>query len=132
MRLFLSASLVMLLAACGLQSAAPDAESGSDAVVVDTSTAEARAQYDANVAFAVSYQPRCIASGSRPRVLITGYGRFMSNTHNATGEMVSAIAGVAYPFTRPPPAGQIDPPAPQTRVTLTTVTLPQIGEVDVC
>src|SRR5437868_5361428 len=60
-----------------------------DAVVVDTSSPEARAQYDADVAFASKYVARCKSTSGRPRVLVTGFGRFLENETNATGMMVS-------------------------------------------
>jgi hypothetical protein len=104
-----------------------------DAVVVDTSTPAARAQYDANVAFATRYVPRCVAKGTRPRVLVTGFGRFLESTTNATGMMVSRLVpGGHYPVTHAPPPGAVDAPEPQTSVTSATVTLPKIGPVDVC
>ncbi|MBL9112173.1 MAG: hypothetical protein JNM74_23000, partial [Myxococcales bacterium] len=45
-----------------------------NAVKVDTRSPAARAQYDANVAFANSYRPRCTgaATPGRKRVLVTG------------------------------------------------------------
>lgn len=107
----------------------------SDALRVDTSTPEARAQYDANVAFARAYVPRCpTVTSTRPRVLLTGFGRFGSVRENATGRMVSALVPDApYPLTRPPPAGEVDAPAPQVSVGARRMTLPGVsGEVDVC
>jgi pyrrolidone-carboxylate peptidase len=106
-----------------------------NAVKVDTRSPAARAQYDANVAFANSYRPRCTgaATPGRKRVLVTGYGRFQSITNNATGRMVaSLVPGMAYPETVPAPSGQVDPPAPQLSVALGKMQLPNAGEVDVC
>lgn len=108
-------------------------DSSGDAVVVDTSTPAARAQYDANVAFATRYTPRCVAKGTRPRVLVTGFGRFLESTTNATGMMVSRLVpGGHYPLTHAPAPGTVDLPDPQTSVTSATITLPKIGAVDVC
>ncbi len=84
-------SLAALVVASGCTASSgsdsPDDAVGSDdnEVKVDTSSPEARRQYDANVAFATSYAARCTPTqatdGSpRPvaRVLLTGFGRFMS------------------------------------------------------
>jgi hypothetical protein len=104
-----------------------------DSVKVDTSSPRARAQYDANLAFAKSYKPHCTGAASgRPRVIVTGFGRFMSVTNNATGRMVSALSGVAYPETEPPADGKVDSPSPQLAVGMTTLDLPHAGKVDVC
>lgn len=105
----------------------------SNEVRVDTRSPEARRQYDANVAFASSYAARCMRGpAERPRVLVTGFGRFMSIGNNATGRIVSQLASVPYPETSSPPAGQVDDPAPQLSVATTTIDFPGIGEVDVC
>ena len=114
-----------------------DADSGDDAVVVDTGSPHARAQYDANVAFALGYQPKCVPNGDRPRVLVTGFGRFLENADNATGRIVSALVPDAkYPNTSPPEPGTkgwaVDPPEPQTSVAVGTIALPNAGLVDVC
>lgn len=122
------------VAAC---SAATDDESfvdSEDAVVVDTSSPKARAQYDANVAFLQSYKARCKPkAGGRPRVLVTGFGRFLGNQDNATGRIVSRLAKSAvYPMTEAPAPGKVDPPGPQTSVAVETIHLPNAGDVDVC
>ena len=101
-------------------------------VTVATGTRTARAQYDANVAFATSYVGQCRASGARPRVLVSGFGRFLSIADNATGRILSELTGVRYPETVAPPAGQVDQPARQVSVAQTTLQLPSVGEVDVC
>ena len=103
-------------------------------VVVDTEGELAWAQYQANLELAASYEARCQAEPSdRPRVLVTGFGRFQSKTINATGLMVSELLdALEYPMTAPPAAGEIDPPGPQLAVALETVTLETVGEVDVC
>ena len=131
--------LALGLCALSVLSCAPDAGDASadlptdDAVTLDTSSAAARAQYDADVAFATAYRPRCTARSGRPRVLVTGFGRFLDNPSNATGLVVHALVpAVPYPFTERPPAGTVDPPAPQTSVGLATVDLPSVGAVDVC
>jgi pyrrolidone-carboxylate peptidase len=105
----------------------------NDAVTVDTSTAAARAQYDANVSFAMAYRPRCVPRSGHLRVLVTGFGRFLDNPVNATGRIVSTLVpGVPYPLTRRPPPGQVDPPGPQTSVGSATLRLPRAGSVEVC
>lgn len=110
------------------------AETGDEAdVVVRTETPEEWAQYVADATFAKSYTARCKPHGTRPRVLVTGFGRFMSNATNASGHVVSSLVpGLVYPETQAPPAGQVDDPAAQTSVALGTITLPHTGEVDVC
>jgi pyrrolidone-carboxylate peptidase len=113
-------------------------ETTEDAIRLRTMTPEARAQYDANVAFALGYRALCSASAPsgtarRPRVLVTGFGRFMTHAQNATGMMVTRlIPGMEYPMTVPPPAGQVDPPGPQTAVGSATIELDGVGPVDVC
>ena len=107
-----------------------------DAVVVDTSSPQARAQYDADVAFASKYLARCKSPKpalGHPRVLVTGFGRFLENETNATGMMVSKVVpGGRYPLTHAPAPGAVDPPEPQTAVVNATITLPKSGAVDVC
>jgi hypothetical protein len=102
-------------------------------VIVDTSSPAARAQYDANVAFALGYRPVSVARPGRARVLVTGFGRFLDNATNATGKIVSALVPAArYPATARPARGEVDPPGPQTSVAQSTLSLPGAGEVDVC
>ena len=102
----------------------------SDSVVIDTSDPAARAQYDANAAFATRYVARCTKTVGRPRVLVTGFGRFLENETNATGELVSSLVGARYPRTSRPIG--VDDPAPQTVVTKRTITVAGVGAVDVC
>jgi pyrrolidone-carboxylate peptidase len=147
----LAALALGTLAGCASDASSEDADGLDDsegAVVVNTSSPRARAQYDANVAFATSYKARCTfpetTSGSdaiqRPRVLVTGFGRFLDNTNNATGRIVSALVpGAEYPDTTPPEPGaqdgsgwSVDLPEPQTRVTVGRIELPRMGAVDVC
>jgi hypothetical protein len=125
------------LAACAADADAPSGEETTDdsnEVRVDTRSPEARRQYDANVAFASSYAARCQRGpAERPRVLVTGFGRFMAIANNATGRIVSELVTSApYPTTWPPPAGQVDDPAPQLSVGTTTIDFPGVGPVDVC
>lgn len=125
------------VAACAGEPGEPGEEPTTDSdneVKVDTRTPAARRQYDANVAFATGYVPRCRSNGSgRPRVMVTGFGRFMSINDNATGRIISKLVpGSVYPQTESPPAGAVDPPGPQLNVVQATLDLPQSGLVDVC
>lgn len=135
MRLVALALTALALSAVGC-AAHDDDPVGDDenAVKVDTSSPEARAQYDADVDFVNHYVPRCAKTdGSRPRVLLTGFGRFMSIANNATGRLVSTVVPDAkYPETDPPIAGHVDPPEPQLSVATATIDLPMSGKVDVC
>lgn len=126
-----------LAAGCVADTEDATVEAGDDAVIVDTGSPRARAQYDANVAFALGYKAQCATTTGRPRVLVTGFGRFLENTDNATGRIVSALVpAAAYPETSPPAPGPkgwaVDPPEPQTSVAVGTIELPQMGKVDVC
>ena len=129
-------AVVAAVIATGCATETSDPESSEDEIRVDTSTREARRQYDANVAFATSYLPRCTRPTSRldrPRVLVTGFGRFMNIRNNATGRIVSALVpGAEYPETAPPAWGEVDEPGPQLSVASTSLELPGVGEVDVC
>lgn len=137
-------SLALALVGCLAVACGPTDHIGSDEqdVKVDTESELSWQQYLANLEFARGYQPTCApattaegegAEVDRPRVLVTGFGRFQSNRSNATGEVVSELLDeLAYPLTDPPAYGQIDPPAPQTAVALGTVELDGVGEVDVC
>ncbi len=129
----LPALAALLITACSPDDGADDDAPVEDAVTVDTTSAAARAQYDANVAFALGYRARCTARSGRKRVLVTGFGRFLDNPTNATGKIVSALVPAArYPETTRPPRGTVDPPGPQTSVAQGTISLPRSGEVDVC
>jgi pyrrolidone-carboxylate peptidase len=120
------------LALAGCLSAGEVPVDGDD-VRVDTSTKIARAQYDANVAFANAYRPKCNAPANGPRVLVTGFGRFMGIRNNATGRIVSALVkSAAYPETVPAPEGQVDPAGPQLSVGTETLQLAKSGAVQVC
>jgi hypothetical protein len=126
------ALLAVSLGACAMD--VSDDDASDDAVTVDTSTPMARAQYDANVAFARSYVAHCkpVANGHK-RAVVTGFGRFLSISENATGRIVSSVVPAAkYPMTNPPADDEVDQPAPQTSVALGTVHLPNAGDVDVC
>ena len=112
----------------------PPVGADDNEVKVDTRTPASRQQYDANVAFVSSYHPTCTKTSSgRPRVMITGFGRFMSVNDNATGRIISKLVpGARYPETTSPPLGTVDPPGAQLNVVSTTLDLPQTGLVDVC
>jgi hypothetical protein len=123
------------LAACGGETESDPSQEESD-VVVDTKSELAWKQYVANIRFAESWVPRCTPLDDgvyRPRVLVTGFGRFLSNRENATGRIVSRLLpGLEYPLTDPPAAGEIDDPAAQTAVATGIVELAGVGEVEVC
>ena len=133
-KLVMTGVAVALIASCSPDDGdAFDDTPVEDAVTVDTSSPAARAQYDANVAFALGYRARCAPRAGRRRVLVTGFGRFLDNPTNATGRIVSTLVPEAhYPVTERPPKGEVDQPAPQTSVARGTITLPHAGEVDVC
>jgi pyrrolidone-carboxylate peptidase len=135
--------LALLGAASMAASGCADAPADDDAdlldgdeseVKVDTRTPAARRQYDANVAFATGYRTTCAKTSSgRPRVMVTGFGRFMSINDNATGRIISKLVpGSVYPQTQSPAPGIVDPPGPQLNVVSATIDLPQSGLVDVC
>ena len=124
---------LVLLASCSATPQGDHAGQSQDAVVVNTDTPRAKAQYDADAAFARAYTPRCAATTGRPRVIVTGFGRFQWILDNVTGRIVShLVPGAAYPETTPAKDGEIDPPGPQTSVAVGTITLPNTGDVDVC
>jgi pyrrolidone-carboxylate peptidase len=137
LRLVSVAATLLLGVACAPaqdEDANPEgAESGDNEVKVDTSTPRARAQYDANVNFAAAYRARCTPKTGRKRVLVTGFGRYMSIDNNATGRLVSALVPTAkYPETHAPADGLVDDPAPQLSVATETLQLDGVGAVDVC
>jgi pyrrolidone-carboxylate peptidase len=121
----------LALVACSADLSAPEGESGGR-VTLSTQGRTARLQYDANVAFAQSYRSRCDAAAPGLRVLVTGYGRFQGNLDNATGRIVEALTGAAYPSTARPAAGMVDVPAPQTSVRTKAVVQPGLGPVSIC
>jgi pyrrolidone-carboxylate peptidase len=135
LRRALALALVASVAGCAVDAASgdPTADESSE-VKVDTRSPLARKQYDANAAFAMGYAPRCkpSADAARPRVLVTGFGRFMGIESNATGQVVSTLVSMPYPETTPPAAGEVDPPEPQLAVKTTTLDLPGVGPVDIC
>jgi hypothetical protein len=109
--------------------------SDSNDVVVDTQTEAQWAQYVADVGFAEGYAAHCQKdpTSARPRVIVTGFGRFLDNVENATGRMLSRfVPGLEYPLTSAPPEGEVDDPAAQLRVSQGVITLDGVGEVDVC
>lgn len=135
LRPLLPAFCWLTLSACTVGVASTDdPDANEDAVTVDTSSVIARAQYDANVAFARGYAARCKpAANGHKRAIVTGFGRFLYVSENATGRIVSALVPAAtYPLTAPPAADQVDLPGPQTSVAVATLHLPNAGDVDVC
>lgn len=133
LRLLLLVLFALALAACASGAGDAGGDASEDAVIVDNRSPLARAQYLANVDFAKTYRPNCLKTTGRPHVLVTGFGRFMNITDNATGRIVSRLAGFDYPLTDPPAAGAIDPPGPQTRSgSMVRARLPKTGEVDIC
>ncbi|MFT3770624.1 MAG: hypothetical protein QM820_34800 [Minicystis sp.] len=133
-RLLVGLVAALALGACATDDALDEETRAlDDTVTVDTSTARARAQYDAEVAFATHYTPSCTTPAhGRPRVLVSGFGRFRDVLDNASGRIVASLGGFAYPETTPPKAGKIDPPGPQLAVDARVLTLPGAGEVDLC
>lgn len=121
--------------ACSTESPAHKGPVASeDEVRIDTESVLARAQYDANVDFVNRYRPTCTRA-RRPgvkRVLVSGFGRFLSIRDNATGRIVSALSGVPYPESPAPESGQIDPPEPQLAVGLAEADWPLSGPVEIC
>lgn len=132
------ALLALALAACAAEDpdvATDDGVTDAPEVKVDTSSPTARRQYDANAAFALGYKARCPRGATkRPRVLVTGFGRFQSIADNATGRIVSTMVPEArYPETTPPAFGELDPPEPQLSVGSRVMKLPGVDqEVEVC
>lgn len=105
-----------------------------DEVRIDTESELARAQYDANLDYLSRYQPTCTRA-RRPgvkRLLVSGFGRFLSIRDNATGRIVSALSGLEYPETNAPARGTIDPIEPQLQVGLREVEWPLSGPVEIC
>ncbi len=128
-------SSCLVAAALTSVSCADDIESEDSDVIVRTVTELEWRQYVANVDFVNAYVPTCARDpySTNKRVIVTGFGRFLENTENATGRMVSRLVpGLEYPLTEPPAPGQIDEPGAQTRVTLATIDVPGVGPVDVC
>lgn len=136
-RLVLLAGAALALSACATDGEDVAADEG--AVTLDTASAEARAQYDANVAYALEYTPRCAPGPTgRPRVVVVGFGRFKSSSgvvvnDNASGRVVSALVPEArYPDAPAPRRGRVDPPGPQVSVAQADVDLRGYGAVEVC
>jgi len=133
-----AAALGSSMVGCAEEADPAPGEQESD-VIVDTRSELAWRQYVANVRFAESYVARCAPPELQPgeerrlRVLVTGFGRFLENRENATGRIVSTLVpDLVYPLTDPPAPGEIDEPAAQLSVALSTIDLPGVGEVDVC
>lgn len=127
------APLVFAFISCASIACATDSGDGetSDDVTVDTGSVEARAQYDANIAFARAYTSRCTPSSGVPRVLVSGYGRFQGNNDNASGRMVELLTGAKYPSSAAAAVGPVSPAA-ETNVATRRVNLEGVGDVDIC
>lgn len=122
-------ALAVSFAGCDSETDTQDSD-----VIVNTESEAQWAQYVRNVEFAEGYVPTCSAyGGSHPRVLVTGFGRFLENAENATGRMVShLVPSLTYPLTEAPKAGEVDDPEAQTAVAQEVVDLAGFGEVEVC
>lgn len=132
---FANVALVGIAAVGLVGSGCSETDSQDNDVIVRTQSEAEWKQYVRNVSFVEGYTARCDAGAERvrPRVLVTGFGRFLENKENATGRMVSELVpGLSYPLTEPPALGEVDAPEAQTAVALGVVTLPDVGEVDVC
>jgi pyrrolidone-carboxylate peptidase len=101
-------------------------------VILDTESELAWAQYQANLAFARSYRPRSRAVGGRPRVLLTGFGRFGAHPRNASGMIACRWVGRPFLESDPPTAGAVASPGSQLAVIQETVSLAGLGEVEIC
>jgi pyrrolidone-carboxylate peptidase len=124
-------ALAVLAAGCDDR----DLAQQEDDVIVSTKTESEWQQYVANVAFVEGYRAACTRpeGDGRPRVLVTGFGRFLENRENATGRIVSRLVpGLAYPETADPAPGTVDEPRAQLAVAQGTIELPTIGKVDIC
>ncbi|MBW2527885.1 MAG: hypothetical protein JRI23_27130 [Deltaproteobacteria bacterium] len=129
--LALLALVSVLAAGC---SADPDIGKDEQYVTVVTNTELTWAQYLANIEYAQSYEPVCVgAHDDAPRVIVTGFGRFLSNSVNASGQVVAGLLDeLEYPMTEPPAPGLVDDPAPQTAVALGERLLPSGSSVQIC
>lgn len=124
-----------LSVALGVFAGCEDTDTQSSDVVVRTKTEAEWAQYVANVEFAEAYEPTCLRElgSDRPRVLVTGFGRFLGNKENATGRMLSRfVPGLEYPLTSAPDQGQVDEAAPQLAVSQGVIDIDGLGEVEIC
>lgn len=117
-------------AGCGVETDTQDSD-----VIVKTESEQQWAQYVRNVEFAQGYVAKCSSyrGGGHPRVLVTGFGRFLENKENATGRMVSELVpDLEYPLTDPPEAGEVDDPSAQTAVGQAVVDLAGFGDAELC
>lgn len=82
---------------------------------------------------AAAYRPALVAADARPRVLVTGFGRFGAIRRNASGCMLALLLDdLRYPVTEPPRGREIDPPGPQLAVARGSVALDGVGEALLC
>jgi pyrrolidone-carboxylate peptidase len=101
---------------------------------IDTRSARAWAHYTLSLQVAQRYRSACSlgAARPRPRVLVTGFGRFDGHPVNASGQLVCRlIDGLAHPATAALPVGAGDPPAPHIVAASGQLTLDGVGDVDV-
>lgn len=124
--------LPALLGGCAGEAPNEEGAGSESDVRVDTKSALARKQYDANVAFANTYRSRCNAAAPGKHVIVMGYGRFQDVTDNTAGRLVEIVSGAKYPLTKRPTQGQIDPPGPQTSVATRTVQVAGVGTASIC
>lgn len=110
-------ALLVLLAGC-----ADDLASIDQPTTISTDTAAEQKQYDAAVDFVKAYTAKCTTPDhARPRVLVSGFGRFMDVTNNASGLIVAKLGGIDYP------SGGLKP-----TVGTRTIALDGVGQVDLC
>lgn len=97
----------------------------------------ARAQLDALHAFGEAFvgvaPPSTFRDRGLPEVLVTGFGRFLHHTENATGRLVSRLVPSAkYPETARGSLSEVDAPAAQFALGWHEAVLPRVGPVALC
>ena len=95
----------------------------------------ARVQAEASQTFAELFRglPPPAHLAELPQVLVTGFGRFLHHTENATGRLVAELVPEArYPRTARGSLADVDVPAPQFSIGWNKVTLAKVGAVALC